>query len=115
MVGKRIVVTFFSVASGSQPVRDWLKAMDRTDRHRIGEDLQLLEEGWPLGMPLCRPLGQGLFEARTNLKNRTARVLFGIVGNEMIVVHGFIKKSQNTPRNDLELARKRLKEFRRWQ
>lgn len=115
MAAKRIVVTFFAAASGAEPVRDWLKAMDREDRHKIGEDLQTLEEGWPLGMPVCRPLGQGLYEARTSLKDRIARVLFGIVGHEMVVVHGFIKKSQATPKDDLELARNRLKEFKRQQ
>jgi phage-related protein len=66
-------------------------------------------------MPVCRPLGQGLYEVRTTLKNRIARVLFGIVDGEMVLLHGFIKKSQTTPQDDLDLARDRLKTYRRQQ
>ena len=114
MVVKKIVVTFFTAASGDMPVRNWLKDLDKVDRVKIGEDLQILEFGWPIGMPVCRPLGQGLYEVRTRLKDRIARVLFGIEGRELIVLHGFIKKSQTTPKGDLEIARKRLKEFKRY-
>lgn len=42
-------------------------------------------------------------------------MLFGIVGDEMVLLHGFIKKSQVTPNDDLELARKRPKAFRRYE
>jgi phage-related protein len=97
---------------GAEPVRDWLKALDKADRARIGEDIRTVEFGWPIGMPVCKPLGHGLYEVRTTLKNRIARVLFGIVDDEMVLLHGFIKKSQVTPKNELELARKRLKAYR---
>lgn len=70
------------------------------------------EQGWPIGMPVCRPLGQGLHEVRTTLDNRIARVLFGIAGDEMVLLHGFIKKSQKTPKAELELARNRWKKYR---
>ena len=112
MAEKRIPAVFFITETGAEPVRNWLRSLDKPDRARIGEDLKRLEFGWPVGMPLCRPLGQGLHEVRSNLKDRIARVLFGIVDGEMVVLHGFIKKSQATPAGDLALARKRLKAYR---
>jgi phage-related protein len=114
MDAKKIAAVFFAHASGSEPVRDWLKWLDKADRTRIGEDIRTVEFGWPIGMPVCRPLGQGLYEVRTALNNRIARVLFGIVDGEMVLLHGFIKKSQATPKDELELARKRLKAYRRY-
>ena len=115
MAAKRIPALFFANEAGSEPVRDWLKALDKPDRLRIGEDIRTVEFGWPVGMPVCRPLGKGLYEVRTTLTNRIARVLFGIVDGEMILLHGFIKKSQATPKSELELARGRLEMYRRRQ
>ncbi len=112
MIEKRVPAVFFANESGAEPVRAWLRSLDKADRERIGEDLQTLEYGWPIGMPLCRPLGQGLYEMRTTLKDRIARVMFGIVDGELVVIHGFIKKTQATPAADLALARKRLKAYR---
>jgi phage-related protein len=114
MIAKTIPAVFFAHESGSEPVRDWLKSLDKVDRTQIGEDIRTVEFGWPIGMPVCRPLGQGLYEVRTTLKNRIARVLFGIVAGEMVLLHGFIKKAQTTPQGELELARKRLKAYRRY-
>ncbi len=113
MIAKKIAVVFFATESSTEPVRIWLKQLDKSDRVRIGEDIRTVEFGWPIGMPVCKPLGQGLHEVRTNLEDRIARVLFGIVGGEMILLHGFIKKSQATPKSDLELARTRPRAFRR--
>jgi len=105
--GKRAPVIFFRTEAGGEPVRDWLKGLSAEDRKRIGEDIKTVEFGWPLGMPVCKPLGDGVFEVRTNLhQNRIARVLFYIDGKgRMVLLHGFIKKKQKTPREDLELAR----------
>ncbi len=112
MLAKKIAAVFFANELGAEPVRDWLKALDKADRVRIGEDIRAVEFGWPVGMPVCKPLGDGLYEVRTNLKDRIARVLFGIENGEMVILHGFIKKSQGAPKSDLELARKRLKTYR---
>jgi phage-related protein len=82
------------------------------DRRKIGFDIRTLEFGWPVGMPLCRPLGGGLWEIRIDLpSNRTARVIFCIAQGRMVLLHSFIKKTQKTPQSDLELARKRQKEI----
>jgi len=106
--GKRVPAIFFRTEAGGEPVRDWLKALPSAeDRKRIGEDIKTVEFGWPIGMPVCKPLGQGIYEVRTSLvRNRIARVLFYIdKKSRMVLLHGFIKKTQRTPDEDLELAR----------
>ncbi|WP_240319459.1 type II toxin-antitoxin system RelE/ParE family toxin [Deinococcus wulumuqiensis] len=102
-------VRFFRTSAGNEPVREWLKAMTREDRRAIGEDLKTAQFGWPLGMPLIRKLEKDLWEVRTSLEDGIARVLFTVQDNRMILLHGFIKKSQKTPKNELETAKKRLK------
>lgn len=111
---KRVQAIFFRTAQGGEPVREWLRGLTAEDRKVIGGDLQLAEFAWPVGMPLSRPLGQGLHEIRSRLpSNRIARVIFYISAQqEMVLLHGFIKKTQKTPAADLEQARrnKRLHE-----
>jgi phage-related protein len=89
-------------------VREWLKGLSPEDRKRIGEDIKTLEFGWPLGMPVCRPFGGGVYEVRSSLaQNRIARVLFYIDKRaRMVLLHGFVKKTRKTPDEDLELARR---------
>lgn len=108
---KRIRAVFWRAASGSEPVRDWLKGLDKEDRFRIGTDIKTVEFGWPIGMPTCRPLKQGLFEVRTNLENRIARILFCVFDGRMVLLHGFIKKTQKTPQTDLDLALERKRQL----
>jgi phage-related protein len=93
------------------PVRDWLVGLAEVNRREIGQDLQRVQFRWPVGMPLVRPMGKGLFEVRTSLPDGTiARVMFCFQGGELYALHGFIKKANKTPASDLELARKRQKE-----
>ena len=83
-----------------------------TDRHAIGRDLMRVQWRWPVGMPLCRPLGQGLWEVRTRLPgHRIARALIYSHADALVALHGFIKKTQRTPDHDLALARRRQKEL----
>ncbi|HET6178462.1 MAG TPA: type II toxin-antitoxin system RelE/ParE family toxin [Candidatus Sulfotelmatobacter sp.] len=105
--GKRVPAIFFRTEAGGEPVRDWLKTPPAEDRKRVGEDIKTAEFGWPVGMPVCRPLGEGLCEIRTSLAhNRIARVVFYIdKKSRMVLLHGFVKKTQKTPQEDLELAR----------
>ena len=106
---KRISVIFFRTAASGEPVREWLKSLEPTeDRKQIGVDIKTVEFGWPIGMPVCRSLGDGLYEVRSNLSgNRIARVLFYVdVEGRMVLLHGFVKKTQKTPTADMELARK---------
>jgi phage-related protein len=108
---KRLPAAFYQLSSGREPVREWLKALAEADRKVIGEDIKDVEFSWPIGMPLCRPLGKGLCEVRSDLAGgRIARVIFCIANSRMVLLHGFIKKTQKTPEGDLELALKRKKE-----
>lgn len=108
---KKIAASFYRSARGVEPVRDWLKDMDNEDRRIIGFDIATVEFGWPIGMPVCRPLGGGLWEVRSNLpRGRIARVIFCIAQGQMVLLHGFIKKTQKTPADDLNTAKTRQKE-----
>lgn len=107
---KRITVRFYRQPSGKEPVRDWLLSLRREERLVIGTDIKTVEFGWPVGLPVCRPMGEGLWEVRSSLGNRIARVLFCIADDSMWLLHGFIKKQQKTPPQDLTLARKRMRE-----
>ena len=102
-------VAFFRTASGNEPVREWLKSLPREERRIIGEDIKTVQFGWPLGMPLVRKLDKALWEVRSRLSNRIARVIFTGGEGRMVLLHGFIKKSQKTPQEDLELAKARLR------
>ena len=107
----KIELVFYQTDAGSAPVRDWLLDLDETRRREIGQDLQRVQFRWPVGMPLVRPMGKGLFEVRTSLSDGTiARVMFCFQAGELYALHGFIKKANKTPATDLELARKRQKE-----
>jgi phage-related protein len=105
-------VRFFSTEAGSEPVREWLKGLSAQDRKTIGEDIKTVQFGWPLGMPLVAHLEGDIWEVRIKLDNRIARVLFVIDKHTMILLHGFIKKSQKTPKPEIDLAKQRLKALR---
>jgi phage-related protein len=109
---KKITARFYLTATGRKPVREWLLELSRDDRRIIGKDIQKVEFGWPIGMPYCRSIQAGLWESRSSLLGgRIARVIFCIVGGEMVLLHGFEKKTQKTPAHDIELARKRQREI----
>ena len=109
---RKIPLIFYRLRPGNEPVRQWLKELPEAERHAIGKDLLRAQWRWPVGMPLCRPLGNGLWEIRTNLPtNRTARVLLCVCQEHFVALHGFIKKTRATPLDDLALARKRQKEL----
>jgi phage-related protein len=108
----RLPVLFYRTKSGSEPVRDWLRGLVEDERRRIGSDLHRVQTQWPVGMPLCRSLGGGLWEMRSSLPgNRIARLLFVIHRARIGVVHGFIKKTQKTSADDINFARARMKEM----
>lgn len=104
-------VIFFRTEAGNEPVREWLKRLPAKERRTIGEDLKTVQFRWPLGMPLVRHLGGGLWEVRSTLPNRIARCIFSIAGGAIILLHGFIKKTQQTPKEDKALALKRKNEY----
>lgn len=110
MSEKTVPARFYQTKTGNEPVREWLKQLEALDRKIVGADIKTVEYGWPIGMPTCRGMGKGLYEVRSNLPGgKIARVLFCIYEEKMILLHGFIKKTQKTPSQDLDLALKRKK------
>ena len=107
---KRILVVFFRTPAGNEPVRQWLKDMPIGDKKQIGEDIKMIEFGWPVGLPHVRKLDADMWEVRSMLPGSIARVIFTIGKQHMVLLHGFIKKSQKTPQDDLELAKRRRDE-----
>ena len=110
---KKVPAVFYRTAQGAQPVRDFILGLPREDRRLIGNDIATVEYEWPVGKPTCAPLGLGLWEVRSTLaSNRIARVIFMLHEGQMVLLHGFIKKTQKTPQGELDLARKRMKEVK---
>jgi len=106
-------VRFFRTDAGTEPVREWLKDLPAAERKAIGEDIKTVQFGWPLGMPLVAHLDSGIWGVRIRLSTRIARVLFVLDGDTMVLLHGFIKKEQKTPKPELDLAKERLKLLKR--
>ncbi len=105
-------VVFYRTEAGDEPVREWLKNLKREDRKTIGEDIKTVQFGWPLGMPLIKKLEPGIWEVRSHIAQGIARVIFTVEENTMVLLHGFVKKSQKTPLGDLRTARQRLANLR---
>lgn len=111
---RRILLIFFRTGLGVEPVRDWLKSLPEVERHEIGQDLMRAQWRWPVGVPLCRPLSDGLWEIRTPLTTgRIARILICFYRGHLVALHGFFKKTRETPGADLAVARRRRKELER--
>lgn len=114
-IRKKLEARFYQTHSGNQPVLEWIRDLSTRDKKEIGEDIAAVEFMWPIGMPRVRPMKQGLFELRCHLSgDRIARIMFGIIDGKMLLLHAFIKKTQQTPLGDLSLARNRLEEVEIW-
>jgi phage-related protein len=108
---KRLPAHFYRSNSGREPVREWLKGLELEDRKAIGEDIKDVEFSWPIGLPLVRSLGKELWEVRSSLRRgRIARIIFCIADQQLVLLNGFIKKTQKIPQGEIELALKRKKE-----
>jgi phage-related protein len=105
-------VVFYQEPSGNEPVRKWLKGLDKETRLIIGEDLKRVQYRWPLGMPLVRGFGSGLWEVRSTLTNRIARIFFILHNDQIVLLHSIIKKTEETPSQDLDLTKKRAENIR---
>jgi phage-related protein len=104
-----LAVRFFASEAGNEPVREWLKNLPLEDRKTIGADILAVQWAWPVGKPLVDSMGGGLWEIRSSLGNRIARTFFMIAGQEIILLHGILKKARTAPKQDIDLARKRGK------
>jgi phage-related protein len=110
---QRLDAVFFRSRGGNEPVRDWLKGLPKDQRRAIGEDIAYVQFKWPIGKPRVDHLRGPIWEVRTALINRIARTLFAVEGRHMLLLHAFIKKTQQKSNDDVELAEKRLKEWQR--
>lgn len=106
-----LAAVFFKTAAGNEPVREWLKGLPREDCKTIGADILTVQYAWPVGKPLVGNLGDGIWEIRSRLNNRIARTLFIVVDEEIVLLHGFIKKQQKTPVDELNLAKNRKNQY----
>ncbi len=104
----KLSVRFYATASGAEPVREWLRSLPAEERKIIGEDIKTVQFGWPLGMPVVRKVAPKLWEVRSSLTNRIARVLFTVKDGKMVLLHGFIKKTRRMPAEDIRLAQSRI-------
>jgi len=104
---------FFRIGTGNEPVREWLKSLPKEERKLIGEDIKTVQYSWPIGMPLARKLTGEIWEVRSNLRDKISRVLFTILDNQIILLHGFMKKTQKTPKEDLNLAIRRMRQAKK--
>jgi phage-related protein len=110
---KKIPALFYENSNGKKPVRDWLLELSEDDRKIIGQDIATVEYGYPIGMPTCRSLGNKLEEVRSDISDKgIARVIFSVKCDYIILLHGFIKKTQKTPKSEIDLTIKRLKEIK---
>lgn len=105
--GIKLGVVFYAEASGKEPVKEWIKELEKHERIVVGQDIKRVQIGWPLGMPLVKPLGGKLWEIRSSLETRIARIIFVLYAGNIVLLHGFIKKTQKLPASDLERAKKR--------
>ena len=104
-------VVFYQTGTGHEPVREWFKSPPKEERKTIGADILSVQYAWPVGKPRVDNLGDGIWEIRSRLPNRIARTLFAVVDEEIVLLHGFIKKQQQTPSQELALAKKRKTEY----
>ena len=107
-----IPVVFFRLDSGREPVREWLRNLDRNARRSIGEDIKTVQFGWPIGMPFARKIDDGLWELRSKIPAGISRVFFAVFDDKIVLLHGFVKKSQKTPTKEISTAKRRLTKLR---
>ena len=111
-VRRKYDVVFFKTEQGNEPVREWLQSLPKGDRKIIGSDVLKVQYCWPIGKPLVGNLSNGLWEVRSRLGDRIARVIFSLEEDAIVLLHGFIKKTQKTPKHELDLALKRRNQLR---
>lgn len=106
-------VEFYKTEGGNEVVLDFLRGLPADDKKTVGEDLKTLQFGYPIGMPLCRPVGR-LWELRSSPPSkRELRLLwfYHKKARTIVVVHAFIKKTQKTPQKDINLGEARKGEY----
>ena len=107
---KKITVTFYKTSQRNEPVREWLKELADVDRKIVGTDIKTVEFLWPVGFPQVRKMDANLWKVRSHITNGIARIFFTVDNTNMVLLHAIVKKTQKTPFQDIELAKKRRNE-----
>jgi phage-related protein len=105
----KLAAVFARTQSGREPVREWLRELPRDECRTIGKDIAKLQYQWPLGQPHVAHLRGDIWELRSSLGTRIARILFALGDGELVLLHGFIKKTQSVPQSELRIAQCRWK------
>jgi len=108
-------VVFFETASGKQPVREFILIQTKEDQKEIGADIRVVQDNFPIGLPLVRKLKPDLWEIRSTIKDGISRVFFTFFDEKIILLHAIVKKSQKTPQKEIDIATERLKDFKKMQ
>ena len=108
----KLKAVFFRTNSGREPVRAWLLALDKAERRQVGTDIAYVQFKWPIGKPRVDHMRGSIWEVRSRLDTRIVRTLFAVEAGEMVLLHGFVKKTQKTSNDDIALAEGRWKEWK---
>lgn len=103
---------FFKTEQGNQPCRDFILSLSQDDKREVGARIFEVQKGFPMGLPLVRKMSSDLWEIRVNITDGICRIFFTIAEDFMVLLHGFVKKTQKTPQNELITAQNRLKLFK---
>ena len=105
-------VVFYETEMKNQPCRDFLLELDKEDRQEVGADIFSVQKGFPLGLPLCKKIMNDLWEIRSNISDGICRVFFTVSENTIVLLHGFKKKSQKIPLEEMKIIKSRLNDFK---
>ncbi len=105
---RKIEVVFYEKEDGCEPAKEFLLSLDKKMRAKMLRTIELLENnGTDLREPYSKALSDGIFELRAKVGSDISRVLyFFMVGKKVILTNGFIKKTQKTPSNEIEKAKR---------
>lgn len=106
-------VEYYEKSDGTYPAEEFILSQDTKMKTKLFRLLELLElKGNELREPYSKSLSDGIFEIRANQGNDITRVLyFFVVGKKIILTNGFVKKTQKTPENEIELAKKYRRDY----
>lgn len=107
----KLRVKFYKTPNGNEPVREWLQSLSKETKKIVGEDIRVAQIVWPQGMPLVKHIESKIWELRSTIPNGIVRIFFTVKNENIVLLHSFVKKTQKTPQQELEIARKRLKQW----
>ena len=108
-------VVFYEQADGTIPVRQFLGSLSDKMEAKVLRVISRLEvNGCELIEPYSKPLGDGIFELRAQVATNISRVLyFFVIDNKAVLTHGFVKKTQQTPKAEIKRAKSYREDYLR--